>query len=244
MARSVLIGVATAVAAVVVIGWLVLRDTTTPVEADAIATRFTGTPGDAPGEPGLYRYATVGFETVDALQGSRHDYPSESYMTLQIEECGPVVRWDALAERWIEWRHCGPDLGIDATNSYHEWFGIPDLEEEFCSEPRLVSGAPGEGVQATCVAGADTEIYEIGVVGVEAMVIGDMTVTAVHTRTTSTLSGSSSGTATIETWRLEGTPLILRMDVVRDSVSPSPAGPVAYHEEFTLNLVDPMPSGG
>ena len=36
--------------------------------------------GSAPGDPGLYTYATTGFEEIDALGGARHGYPAETLL--------------------------------------------------------------------------------------------------------------------------------------------------------------------
>lgn len=231
-----------AVAAVAVLA-LVSRDSSTPLDADVVRANFTGSVGAAPGEPGVYRYRTTGFETIDALQGARHDYPDETFMTITEADCGPVVRWDALVERWISWQHCGEDLAIDRGGSYHEWFGIPDLEAEACESPRPIRGDPGDVVDTVCEAGDNSETYTTEILEPVEVQVDGTTVVVERIRRSSTLTGQGTGTATVEVGRLEGTPLIVLMEVARSSVNPSAAGDVTYVEEFTLELVALVPTG-
>ena len=90
----------------------VFRDRADPVQReDVAATLVTG--GGRPGDFGLYLYATTGFETTDALAGSRHEYPAQTYMTIQPGGCGTQVRWQALDQRWDEYDFC-PDGSLAA----------------------------------------------------------------------------------------------------------------------------------
>ena len=206
-------------------------------------SRFEGEVGSLPGEPGVYRYLTTGFEEVDALSGGRHEYPAETFMTITLSDCGPVVRWDALAERWIDWEHCGSNLAVTASATYHEWFGIPDLEEEVCAEPRRVAGAAGDLTTTVCDTQGTLEAYETLIVGQQVLEVGGLPVETTHLRRTSSLSRGSTGTAVVDVWRVSGTALIVRMEVSRSSVTSSAIGDVTYIEEFTLNLVGLTPEG-
>jgi len=241
MSRGIRILVIAAAAAFAVTGWVLFRDTTTPVAASIVQNQFSGELGSSPGDPGIYSYHTDGFEEIDALSGARHEYPGETFMTITEGECGPVVRWDALSERWVDWEHCGPGLAVTASDSHHEWFGIPDLEEEVCAEPRPVIGAVGDVTTTVCVAGELLETYETTIVGIEVLEVGGVAIETTHLRRTSSLSGGSTGTADVGVWRVRGTPLVARMEVSRHSVTSSPVGDVAYVEEFVLELVELTP---
>lgn len=232
------------VAGLVTGGWLLLRDTTTPVLAEAVHARFTDEVGSSPGDPGVYRYRTVGFEEIDALSGARHEYPAETFVTISGGECGPVVRWDALDERWIDWEHCGSDMAVTASHTFHQWFGIPDLETEVCAEPRPVVGEVGDTATTVCDADGVIETYETLFMGREVLDVNGVRVDTDHLRRRSSLSGGSSGTATVDVWRTPGTALIVRMEVVRRSVTPSAAGDVTYVEELSLDLQTLRPEGG
>lgn len=226
---------------VVTTGWLIFRDTTTSVAADVVQSRFDGEVGSLPGEPGVYRYWTTGFEQVNALSGGRHEYPSETFMTITLSECGPVVRWDALAERWIDWEHCGSNLAVTVSSTYHEWFGIPDLEEEICVDPRPIAGAAGDLTVTICDTQGTFETYETTIVGQEVLEVGGVSIETTHLRRTSLLTSGSTGTAVVEVWRVSGTALIVRMEVSRSSVTPSAIGDVTYVEDFTLDLIGLIP---
>jgi hypothetical protein len=160
-------------------------------------------------------------------------------MTVEPGSCGPVVRWDALQERWIEWSHCEPDFAIEATVEYHEWFGIPDTEHESCGLHRPVFAA-GE---VLCRAEGSTESYRVEVIGQETLSVAGVDLDTVHVRRVSDLSDGSTGSTVAEVWRLTGTALIVRAEWESTSVTPSPAGEVIYTEVVVLELLDPLPMG-
>jgi len=231
------------IGAIAAVGWWVLRDTTTPVAIDVVQGEFGGAAGSSAGDPGIYRYRTSGFEEIDALSGARHEYPDETFMTISVGECGPVVRWDALEERWIDWDHCGPDLAVSASATYHEWFGIPDLENETCADPRPIAGIAGEITTTVCEAEGILETYETTIMGQETLDVAGVPIETTHLRRTSSLSGGSTGDAEVDVWRANGTALVVRMEVVRRSATPSAVGDVTYSEEFVLDLIGLAPGG-
>lgn len=220
--------------------WYRFRDTATPVPETDVRGALAEPVGSDPGDPGIYEYTTTGFEEVDALSGARHDYPATTFMTIQTGECGPVVSWQPIVERRLEWSHCGVGLSISATFEYHEWFGIPDEEDEQCPEPRPVFEAAGPIV---CVAGGTTETYDVEVIGSEPITVGDTTVDAVHIKRVSTVAGESAGETTADVWRLPGTPLILRLELSSSNATATAVGDVHYVEDVTLELLDLTPGG-
>jgi hypothetical protein len=222
------------------------RDRATPVErGDVGATLVTS--GGRPGDFGLYLYATSGFETTDALSGSRHDYPAQTYMTIQPGGCGTLVRWQALQERWDEWDYCA-DGSLAGSQAYHQWFGISNLEVWACSPPIPTQGDPGETRTGSCVRAAGSQVdaaedslrYEV--VGYETLTVGIERVETLHVRTTSSSSGGSDSSDATDTWILPGTQLVVRQVTDDSSTSQSRIGPVEYHEEYELNLVSLYPS--
>lgn len=216
------------------------RDSATPVDESQVLVGFAGSVGSEPGDPGVYFYRTSGFEEIDALSGARHDYPDETFITIEDGPCGPIVTWRALAERWTRWEHCGPDLAITGTVEYHEWFGIPDEEVEGCDEPRPVAAA---AASVACRAETSIETYRVEIVGTETVTVDGTEVETIHLRRVSTLSGDSSGETTADVWRLVGTPLIVRMEVASTSATASAIGDVHYTEQVLLSLLRLTPSG-
>ena len=139
------------------------RASTVPDDTDAgdpEATVSASTvPATAPSlvEPGVYRYATTGWEDIDALNGARHDYPAETAITVTAEGCGVRLRWDALRERRDEWRLCPTEEGIELQPDaiqYHEFFQQPQLEHLDCDRSVVVVPAgdpPAEPVVQSCM---------------------------------------------------------------------------------------------
>ena len=229
-----------------VLYFIVFRDRATPLESEDVgATLITG--AGRPGDFGLYRYTTTGFETTDALVGGRHDYPAETYMTIQPGGCGTLVRWQALEERWEEWDFCA-DAGLAGRRTYHEWFQIANTDVWTCSPPVPTQDDPGEVASGTCTRAAtgnaeaaeDSLRYEM--VGHETLTVGAEQIETLHVRATSTGSGGTVMSRTIDTWILPGTQLVVRQTVRSDSTTQSRVGSVNAHEEYELNLVSLLPS--
>ena len=98
--------------------WLALfRDTAEPVSVEDAVTSFRteteATSGPLPISPGVYVYATNGYEKTDALTGVTHRYPSRSTITVAAAECGMSLTWRVLQGRSTEWTFCVTDEGWD-----------------------------------------------------------------------------------------------------------------------------------
>lgn len=229
-----------------VLRFVVFRDKATAVPPEQVtATLVSG--GGQPGDAGLYLYATTGYETTDALAGSRHAYPAQTFMTIQSGGCGTLVRWQALEERWDEWDYCA-DGTMVGHQAYHEWFSMGNRDVWTCSPAAATQGSPGDTWTGGCsraaggnVAAADeSTTYEV--IGYETLTVGGEAVETLHIRTTSSGSGGSDSSDTADTWILPGTRLVVRQIAVGDSLNQSRIGPVSYHEEYELNLVSLRPS--
>jgi len=229
-----------------VLYFVVFRDRATPLESEDVgATIVTGE--GRPGDFGLYLYATTGFETTDALAGSRHDYPAQTYMTIQPGGCGTLVRWQALEERWEEWDFCA-DAGLAGRRTYHEWFNISNLDVWTCSPPVPTQGDPGQVATGACARAAtgnaeaaeDSLRYEM--VGYETLTVGTEQVETLHVRVTGSGSGGTVSSRTADNWILPGTQLVVRQRVQITSTTQSRVGTVNSYEEYELNLVSLLPS--
>jgi len=222
------------------------RDRATPAEqGDAEATLVTGT--GRPGDYGLYLYTTTGYEETDALGGSRHEYPAQTYMTIQPGGCGTLVRWQPLQERWDEFDYCEGGA-LAGRKNYHEFFTMGNLDTWACSPAVAGTGAPGDIWSGTCTraeAGnveAATETTNYEVIGYETLAVGTAEVETLHIRTTSTGSGGTASTDTVDTWILPGTQLIVRQVASGGSTNLSRLGPVEYYEEYEITLTSLSPS--
>jgi hypothetical protein len=203
--------------------------------------------GSAPGDPGLYVYATTGFEEIDALGGARHDYPAETFVTMQPGGCGVTLRWTALEERWDELDLCDTAGGLSVLHydAYHEWFSQADLQKFACGPLDAVAIPDGgDGSWSyECANYERDEVWFVEVVGTEKVEVAGEEVDSLHVRVTSDLSGESTGTSETDTWYLQGTSLIVRRMVNRSSVNQSLVGAVNYVEEYEIVLSSLLPQG-
>jgi len=230
-------GVIFTLGALAVVAIFSLRDRSTPSTVS-----FEGTVGSGPGDPGIYRYDTAGFEQVDALVGARHDYPVVTAVVIEDGACGPVMRWEPLAQRSDEWSFCGPDGSVSRIVEFHEWFGMGDTADGVCEGLRLESAGDGEWQAACTREGTDIAIV-VEMLGMESRSVGADEVTTVHIRMTETTSGQTEGTRVTDLWMVPGTPLYVRKQVADRSTSASPIGEVTYVEEYTLELKSLIPVG-
>ena len=233
-----------AAGAVVLFGF---RDVATTLgEQDIGVTVVTG--GGQPGDHGLYKYATTGYETTDALGDARHDYPPETYLTIQPGGCGTLVRWQPLAQRYEEWDYC-PDGRMDGWYSYFEWFQFGNTDHWECPQPADVQGEPGSSWTIECfrsetpnaAAAVETITYEV--LGHEPITVGTQEVQTLHVRATEVGTGGSVADGVVDTWYLPGTHLPVRRTVVYDSITDSRIGSVRYHEQAEIQLISFLPSG-
>lgn len=223
---------------------------TTSTEAPPATTASTGSSfqvGSEPGDPGLYAYETVGAEQIDALGGAEHEYPADTFATIQPGGCGTVVRWTALEERWSEQDLCPEADGLRLAGfmSYHEWFGRSDLQEFTC-DPATALVVPLEASgswEYTCSTGERSETWTVDVIGLESLTIDGRTVDALHVRVVSQLDGASAGGSETDTWYLPGTGLILRKVSSSNSTNASPIGDVHYTEQYEITLRSLVPRG-
>lgn len=170
--------------------------------------------------PGVYRYVTAGYESVDVLGGARHDYPAETTITVVPDGCGVLLRWDALAERRDEWRLFATADGIVLQPDglqFHEFFGSADDEawaplwEVLDTSEQVVDGAAVEVAHVRMTVASDNG------------------------------AGGGLGEHTVIDWHLDATGLPVSACGTKDSVSSSPIGDVDYHETFTLQLASLTP---
>jgi hypothetical protein len=234
--------------AVLVAGGVVLfafRDLATPIGEEEVGlTVVTG--GGQPGDYGLYTYATTGFESTDALAGSRHDYPATTYLTIQPGGCGELVRWQGLEQRYEEFDFC-PDGTMSGFKSFHEWFRVPNTDVWVCPQPAATQGEPGATWTAECTRAGGEETGEAAktlayeVVGFENVTVEGQAVETLHVRIRGVERGATRGTSLSEMWFLPGTNLPVHWVEQRDSISDSRIGEVGYSEHFEATLTSLRP---
>jgi hypothetical protein len=223
-------------------------DATTFTPTTTATTAATTVAAELPAlvRPGVYRYATTGQESIDALDGATHAYPSETTITVTPSGCGVRLRWDALHERWDEWRLCATPGGIELQRNgtqYHEFFGQPDDEAVACDTtvlllPTTTGMVPP--VQQPCLLAEDPwapswEVLERSTRTVDGH---DIDVRHVVMRIE---DPDEYWEQTRIDWFLATDGLPVEVTSTKASLSPSPIGPVEYREEYRLVLVSLEP---
>lgn len=230
--------------------WLLLRDPSTPASLEDALARFRAAPPSAQTRPppGVYAMRTSGEETVDVLGGLRHEYPPLSPLTVTAEDCGTRWRWQPLEQRWDSWLTCPtPDGGqrLVSRTAYHEFVGRGDERTYRCDDEAVAVPArlePGVEFAATCrsegteLSGAVELAMQGRVVAVEPVTVDGEPVMATHLRIEETLSGETTGSATVDRWVAAADGRLLRERFEASSTSASFLGEIVRQERFELKL--------
>ena len=195
---------------------------------------------------GVYVYATSGYESTNALGGSRHDYPKETAMTLHRSDCGVVQRWQPLNERWDESDLCieKDAVAIRRFTTYHEFFQRGQKQDFMCPPSSHVARfAVATGTTWTWQCKTDSGAIDTKVtfVGFEEFTVEGKARRAAHFLYESTMTGSNRGTQRQERWIDMEFTLNLKIQTDIDTEADSPFGAVHYEEKYTVTLTSLTP---
>ena len=242
---------------------LFLDDTTTPVVTEAAVADFRAEATTTPVAPtpppaavdvlvtaqaGVYVYETSGGESIDALGGADHDYPTESTITVRSTDCGATYRWAAIEERSEVLDICVID-GALALRGYvadHEFFGQGDNKALTCDAP-VVLLAPGQepGITTGVCRGAGLVEELTVVVGApEVVVVAGREVDIVPIEIDVVVGPPDGHTQGASTTRLAVDPasgVIVEWAETTMTTADSQVGSVDYEESFSLRLVSLEP---
>lgn len=201
-------------------------------------------------EPGVYRYETSGYESIDALGGVRHDYPAITTITVTDDEraggCGRSLRWDALAERHETWRLCleGAAVVWQTTSlQYHEFFEQETPEDVTCDVPVPLTGPVSAAVtiQQNCILEDRPWSPTWEHVGVRERTVNGTVVVVHHVRMTID-DTDELPESHVQDWFVRADGLPVEVVVDKRSVNPSPIGGVVeYLESYRIALLDVDP---
>jgi hypothetical protein len=221
------------------------RPERTPVAAQAPpAPGAAGDGGEVP--VGVYRYATEGFEEVDALGGARHDYPATTTVTYARADCGTEERWQPLRERVGAATSCPGAEGdeVRATYQRREFFGQSQEKSYRCDPGLLLRPAeprPGRTWRGTCRSADSTAAFSGRVVALEELVVDGTRVPVVRVRLDGTLTGSTRGRSDREVWLRRADGLLVQAVGRTDTDADTPGGTVRYRESYRLRLLSLQP---
>jgi hypothetical protein len=226
----------------------VLRDPDDPVSVEEAVAAFRASGGDANRveggpEPGVYVFRTSGQEQIDALVGSRHDYPATTTITATGGGCGVLLAWNALGGRSTTWEICrdGDGWRLAGYSETHRFFGQVEHTEYRCTDASDWLPAVGSPPSRDCTTGETDETSRVEVLGrSEPLDVDGERVEATHVRVDLSLTGRTSGEGTIDAWLLD-TGLPARLVLVNDNRSSSAIGDVRYTERAELELTSHEP---
>jgi hypothetical protein len=197
--------------------------------------------------PGVYRYRTVGAESIDALGGARHEYPAETTITVTSHGCGVRLSWDPLEERRDEWQLCATPEDVELQPNglqKHQFFGQDETEEIRCDRAIAVVPATERASEAplrrSCTLGDDGWLPIWQWVGDGEVELGGESIAVTHVRMTVEDDDEYWEHTTID-WQLAPSGLPFEVTVETSSRSPSPIGGVVYNETYHLELISTTP---
>jgi hypothetical protein len=226
------------------------KDTDKRAEPAAAAATPEGAGAEPAAEPfeipqeGVYTYATEGYEQTDALSGQRHDYPSETAVTIRKGGCGWTSRWAPLRERWEENEICEKPAGsfMARYTMHHEFFqrGVTDQFtcDGYVQRPDVKAG---ESWTFGCKSKGTTGTSTNTVVGFETITVDGTAVKTVHMRYAITAKGDNEGTIVQDRWLGLEPRSLVRLTQKADLKVASPFGKVNYAERFRIDLTSLEP---
>ncbi|CAN5526817.1 hypothetical protein BH10ACT2_BH10ACT2_06720 [soil metagenome] len=197
---------------------------------------------------GVYRYATVGRESIDALDGTEHTYPDETTITYTATGCGVEMRWDALVERHDEWNLCVTDAGIELQpngGAYHMFFGQEKIEPIECDRsvvllPANTPSVSGNPVSRSCTIGGEPWAQVWKVLDRNVRTVGGTKIDVQHVRFTVDDNDAFYEHITLD-WYLDGHGLLIEAKLAKLTYADTVLGGVTYKESYTLMLVSTTP---
>lgn len=249
--KRVVIGLCVGVVVLVgllVVAWgtgLILHDSSQAASVkDALRSFRAGKHGTG-GLNGVYLYSTEGSESIDALGGATHTYPTTTSITVIEVPCGLQLSWAALEGRSTTWTFCSSRAGIELrlSNERHSFFGQSDHTIYTCSGRVVVpKDVAGQNLYPfRCESHRNVETGEVEIVGRSVLEVGSSRVNAVHARTTLNIHGGDRGNETIDWWLDAANALPLRIDLQSRTSRSMFIGTVHYHEDFSLRLLSLTP---
>jgi len=195
--------------------------------------------------PGVYVYATLGQETVDAMGGDTHAYPATTPVTVRPTDCGFRLSWTPVEGRADDTELCRSGGGLvesGAVNA-HEFFHISQAENFMCAPGAWWLPPPGVTTwTANCHSDGGRLTSRVGhVVGTETMTVGAETRSVVHVRFEDTVTGSSTGTNVTDLWLDPDTGLPWRQTSISSTGNDTVIGHVTFDEHIDMMLQSTSP---
>jgi hypothetical protein len=202
-------------------------------------------PGGQWPEPGVYRYATHGRESIDTgLLSASHDYEGMSTVTVWSTRCGMAERWQVLATRWSESDTCGGRKGeLSSLREFHQFFGVSQEDRFGCdglSALSMAKNPPPRPTATVCRSDTTTVTSKLQVLGTAQIDVAGEAVDAVHLTGTTIVKGESAGLVKFSEWRRRSDGLLLRR-TSGGAIDSDSNGGFSYAENYSIRLLSLAP---
>lgn len=146
------------------------------------------TPASNPSEcptPGVYVYATSGYDETNALSGAHNTYPAQTTVTIQASGCGWTWRWQPLNERHDQWLMCHGLTGVRGVHftTFHQFFHQTQQQDFDCSPSRVLipgDAQPGQKWPIQCTGPSGTAAGAASTIDLETLSVGGSVLRVVH----------------------------------------------------------------
>ena len=195
---------------------------------------------------GVYVYVTEGRESVDALGGDTHVYPSPTTLTVTMTGCGYRMQWSPVTGRSDTTDVCrtADGIAVSRTVNEHEFFRMSQTETFTCGAGSWwMPPAATTEWSASCQSDGGRTTARIGrVLGRETVLVGGEPHDAMHVHFEDTITGSSTGVSTTDLWLDPATGLPLRETSSASTGNDTPIGRVTFTERVDLTLQSIVPT--
>ena len=203
--------------------------------------------GETPATPegvqpeGVYEYATTGSERIGGPLPGSHRFRPTSTVAVDISGCDLTERWDALPERWAEWRYCltGDTWRLDSVTDHHEFFGQIEEYSYRCSGRRVPRPARiRQGFTWTdrCRTSGHSAVARGEVMSIGPLPAAGQSVEAVRLRVRTAFSGRVTGGYVMDSWLRRTDGLLLRRTFDSETRVRSTVGTVPARERYSLRI--------
>lgn len=192
--------------------------------------------------PGVYVYETRGGEEIDR-PSARHDYPSETHVSVRYAGCGVVTRWQPVEDRWDETETCpAAEPALRRTATHRAFFGQQQEQDLVCASGALAwSPTPERSWTNRCAAADVSFTMRARSVGRETRTVDGQAVDTVRVLWRGEMRGRSEGTWVSDRWVDVRTGLLVKAVTQVDVTSSTAVGRVRYQEHVELELVSLRP---
>ena len=221
-----------------------------PADAGApAAAREAGPPATLLRPPaGVYRYRTVGSESISLL-GAERRYPAETTRTVRHGGgCSWSMRLVLLVEHVEEHFVCSTSTTLDVTGNTTNvsWFGFSSTTNLVCDPPFRQAdraAAPGTSTPFACRQGADATFSgTTTIAGEESTTVEGQARRAWRVVIRGTFEGQTRGTVMVTELVDQENGSVLFEQRTAELTQRSPLGDVAYRQQVTLTLSSLTPT--